>query len=211
MIKQIFTKKGNLDQLFVGLKRQVVTWLDLPTQVVTKINPPTEVLSGCLQVAIGQKNTPPNKPLTGHLKTAKIKYQPEFIREIKINDQITLSEGEALPIDQIVGEGDTVKVTGTSKGQGFAGVIKRHNFGGGPRTHGQSDRQRAPGSIGRGTTPGRVVKGKKMAGHMGHETISVQNLKIVKLDLENNKMAVSGPVPGIKNSLVTVTVIKKHA
>lgn len=202
MINQIFTIKGNSDAIYVGIKRQTVTWLHLPVQIVVNDAP--------FQVAIGQKNKKPNQALAGNLKTAKIQYQPQFIREVK-NAETDLKAGDVLPVDQIIAEGDLVKVTGTSKGKGFAGVVKRHHFAGGPRTHGQSDRLRAPGSIGRGTTPGRVVKGKKMAGHMGHETVSVRNLKIVALDLENKKIAVSGVVPGPKKGLITVTVIKKHA
>lgn len=101
--------------------------------------------------------------------------------------------------------GDIVSVTGVSKGKGFAGVVKRHNFRGGPKTHGQSDRLRAPGSIGQTTTPGRVYRGKKMAGRMGQDTVTVQNLKIVDLDSVNKKIFIAGLVPGAKHSQVTIT------
>lgn len=101
--------------------------------------------------------------------------------------------------------GDIVKVTGVSKGKGFAGVVKRHGFAGGPRTHGQSDRERAPGSIGQTTTPGRVSRGKRMAGRMGGETVTVTGLRI--LDISEKEMAVIGAVPGHRGSLVTVTKI----
>lgn len=92
--------------------------------------------------------------------------------------------------------GDMVAVTGTSKGKGFAGVVKRWHFKGGPKTHGQSDRQRAPGSIGATTTPGRVLKGKHMAGRMGGRTVTVKNLHVVSIDPEKKELVVSGPVPG---------------
>ena len=88
--------------------------------------------------------------------------------------------------------GELVDVTGTSKGKGFQGGVKRHGFGGGPKTHGQSDRQRAPGSIGSSATPGRVFKGMKMAGHMGNERVTVQNLEVVRVDPERNLLLVEG-------------------
>ena len=100
--------------------------------------------------------------------------------------------------------GDIIDVTGISKGKGFAGGVKRFHFKGGPRTHGQSDRERAPGSIGQTTTPGRVYKGKRMAGKMGHETVTVKNLMIV--DVLPDSILVKGVVPGIPDSLL---VIKK--
>ena len=93
-------------------------------------------------------------------------------------------------------QGERVDVVGTRKGKGFAGVMKRHDFRGGPKTHGQSDRWRAPGSIGSGTTPGRVMKGMRMAGHMGDERVTVQNLEIVRIDAERNLIAIRGRDPG---------------
>lgn len=115
-------------------------------------------------------------------------------------------EGEAYSVTQISApeaklseiykEGDEITLTGVSKGKGFAGVVRRHGFAGGPRTHGQSDRERAPGSIGSTTTPGRVLKGKRMAGRMGGERVTLKNLKIMKIDLEKNILFIKGPVPG---------------
>jgi large subunit ribosomal protein L3 len=106
--------------------------------------------------------------------------------------------------------GDIIDVIGTSKGKGFAGVMKRHNFKGGPRTHGQSDRARAPGSIGPGSTPGRVFKGTKMAGRMGNDRVSVQNLRVVSVDAERNLIMVKGAVPGpTKGSLIIRKAVKK--
>ena len=210
MLTTLFTTKGKMDQLYVDAKRQVVTWLNLPDQEVIGVHQPDQGKL-TLQVAIGKKNIQAKKPVAGQLKAAKLTYQPKWIKEIGLSEKVELQPGDVLPVDQIISAGDLIKVTSTSKGKGFAGVMKRHHFHGGPRTHGQSDRARAPGSISRGPTPVRVLKGKKMAGRMGNDTVSVRNLKIISLDQDNHQIAVSGPVPGATNSLVTVTVIKKHA
>ena len=95
-------------------------------------------------------------------------------------------------------------VIGISKGKGFAGVVKRHHFHGGPKTHGQSDRNRAPGAIGSTTTPGHVWKGMKMAGHMGDERVTAQNLEVHSADAARNILLIEGAVPGAKNSLVII-------
>jgi len=100
--------------------------------------------------------------------------------------------------------GDRVDVIGTSKGKGFAGVVKRHGFAGGPKTHGQSDRHRAPGAISSGTTPGRVLKGLRMAGHMGDERVTVKNLRVVSVDPDRNLLVVEGAVPGVRNGLLMI-------
>lgn len=136
----------------------------------------------------------------------------------KINQsQKFLSDGTRIPVtevgvsgkardllkaSEVLKPGDIVDVIGVSKGKGFAGVVKRHHFKGGPRTHGQSDRERAPGSIGQTTTPGRVYKGKRMAGRMGHERVTIKNLRVV--DVSDNFLLIKGLVPGPKNSLVMV-------
>ena len=99
-------------------------------------------------------------------------------------------------------EGDKVTVTGVSKGKGFQGGVKRHGFAGGPKTHGQSDRWRAPGSVGQTTTPGRVYKGKRMAGRMGNDTVTVKNLLVV--GVAEDHLIVKGVIPGARTSLVTV-------
>jgi large subunit ribosomal protein L3 len=106
-------------------------------------------------------------------------------------------------VDDVFTAGDLVDVTGISKGKGFAGHIKRHNFKRGPKTHG-SDHHRAPGSIGPGTTPGRVYKGMKMAGHMGHERVTVKKVRVVRTDPERNLLLVNGTLPGSRDSLILV-------
>ena len=111
--------------------------------------------------------------------------------------------GEILKAD-IFSEGDTVKVTGISKGKGFQGVVRRHGFGGGSKTHGQSDRQRAPGSIGASSYPSRVFKGQKMAGRQGNDKVSIRNLKIVKVIPESNLILIKGAIPGANSGLVQI-------
>lgn len=130
--------------------------------------------------------------------------QQNQIKEPQINlgDKVTVSIFES---------GDKVKVTGTTKGRGFAGVVKRWGFAGGPKTHGQSDRHRAPGSIGAGTTPGRVYKGKKMAGHMGNARLTVTGLEVIEVDEGKNILLVKGAVPGPKNGLLIVEKTGKVA
>lgn len=112
-----------------------------------------------------------------------------------------LKPGEEIKIEEFA-PGDKVTVVGTSKGKGFAGVVKRWGFAGGPRTHGQSDRLRAPGSIGAGTDPGRVLKGKKMGGRMGQDRVTLQNRTVI--EVKDNLVLLLGPVPGSKGDLVGI-------
>lgn len=145
------------------------------------------------------------KPLAGQLKKAGLDKKPRFLREFRLTDQnLELKPGEEITVAQVFQVGDSVTVTGTSKGKGFAGVVKRHGFAGGPRTHGQSDRERAPGSIGQTTTPGRVYKGKRMAGRMGNEQITVKGLTVVGIDQDRGILTVKGLVPGAKNGLLVI-------
>lgn len=142
-------------------------------------------------------------------KKAKIKNAPIFLREVRADDEVSLPEiGSLLKATEIFKPGDIVDITGISKGKGYAGVVKRHHFKGGPKTHGQSDRQRAPGSIGSTTTPGRVYKGKRMAGRMGHERVTVKNLQIVQVD--DSYILVKGLVPGGRNTLLTLKKVGEN-
>jgi len=125
----------------------------------------------------------------------------DVVEDMKIGDRVDVG---------IFIEGEFVDVTATSKGKGFAGVVKRHGFRGGPKTHGQSDRWRAPGSIGSGTTPGRVVKGMRMAGHLGNERVTVKNLQVLRVDQERNLVAVKGAVPGPRGGLVLLKKPGQH-
>jgi len=148
-----------------------------------------------------------NKPLIGHLKKAGVPML-KHLREFRVKDHSDLELGQVVSAD-IFEVGDLVDVVGTSKGKGFAGVVKRHHFAGGPKTHGQSDRHRAPGSIGAGTTPGRVFKGMRMAGRMGGQRVTVSNLEVVMVDKDRNLIAVKGAIPGAKNGLVEVKEARK--
>jgi large subunit ribosomal protein L3 len=141
-----------------------------------------------------------NKPQAGHLKNSKLS---RYLREVTTDDTSGFTVGQSIGVD-IFEAGEKVDVIGTSKGRGFAGVMKRWNFGGGPRTHGQSDRARAPGSIGGGTTPGKVYKGMKMGGHMGNRRITVKGLEIIEIDTERNLLMVKGGIPGAPNSLIQI-------
>ena len=148
-----------------------------------------------------------SKPQLGHL--AKNDIPPlRYLREFRVNDHEDLSEGQQLDVS-LFEAGDWVDVSGTSKGRGFAGVVKRHGFGGGPTTHGQSDRWRAPGAISSGSTPGRVFKGLRMAGRMGGEQVTVHNLEIVLVDPERNLIAVRGAVPGARGGLLIIREARK--
>jgi len=131
--------------------------------------------------------------LNGVLKMRGVRVAPD---ELKV--------GEDIKVERVLTEGDVVDVQGTSKGRGFAGAVKRHGFHGGARTHGQSDRMRAVGSIGAGTTPGRVLKGKRMPGHFGTDTITIKGLVVLHVDPQTQELWLSGPVPGSFNSLLTI-------
>ncbi len=165
---------------------------------------------GYLAVQLGFEEIPDkrlNKPLAGHLKKAGVPML-KHLREFRVKDHSDLELGQVISAD-IFEVGDFVDVVGTSKGKGFAGVVKRHHFAGGPKTHGQSDRHRAPGSIGAGTTPGRVFKGMRMAGRMGGQRVTVSNLEVVIVDKDRNLIAVKGAIPGAKNGLVEVKEARK--
>jgi large subunit ribosomal protein L3 len=141
-----------------------------------------------------------NKPMRGHLnRLGDLRY----LREFRVDDPSQHKVGDRIGAEMFQ-EGDYVDITGVSKGRGFAGGVKRHGFRGGPRTHGQSDRHRAPGSIGAGTDPGRVVKGKKMAGHMGTNQVTVKNLRVIQSDPARGILLIKGAVPGNEGALLRV-------
>jgi len=127
----------------------------------------------------------------------------QHLREFRLAEEEAPTIGDKVDVS-IFAPGDLVDVVATSKGKGFAGVVKRHHFRGGPKTHGQSDRHRAPGSIGATTTPGRVLKGMRMAGHMGARRVTVKNLRVVRAEPERNLLLLEGAVPGPKSALVVV-------
>lgn len=161
-----------------------------------------------IQLGFGQRKLKSiSKPVIGHLKAAykDEKKAAQFLHEVRLNKKPDMAVGDVIKLSDVFKKGDVVMVTGTSKGKGFAGGVKRWGFAGGPKTHGQSDRLRAPGSIGQGTTPGRVHKGKKMAGRMGGDTRTIKNLHVVEIDEENNTLSVSGPIPGAPDGFIKLT------
>jgi len=148
------------------------------------------------------KDSRASKPMMGMLKKNGITY---CVRQLHIVDGTTDKKaGDIIVPSDVLAVGDVVKVTGTSKGLGFAGVVKRHGFAGGPKTHGQSDRERAPGSIGNRTTPGRVFRNKRMAGRGGNKTVTVENLQVVAVNNDNGEVWVKGVVPGAINGTVSI-------
>ena len=157
-----------------------------------------------VQVGFGHRKRA-NKPAQGHLKGLG---PFGALREFRVDDVSAFEVGQTIDVSMFE-EGDTVDVAGRSRGMGFAGGVKRHHFHGGPKTHGQSDRHRAPGSVGAGTTPGRVFKGLRMAGHMGDERVTTQNLKVIRVDAERNMLFIRGAVPGVKDGLLVVSHARK--
>ena len=165
-----------------------------------------------LQVTLGERRTSLlNKPQVGHFSKAEVE-AGEGLWELRLNDDegADLETGAELKVDQFEA-GQMVDVTGTSKGKGFAGVVKRYNFAMQDATHGNSLSHRAPGSIGQCQTPGRVFKGKKMAGHMGDVRVTTQNLEVVSIDTERNLLLIKGAVPGAAGGQVSVRpAVKMH-
>ncbi len=168
-----------------------------------------------LQVGFGEKkakNTP--KPQQGHYKKAlkagghADEKMFRYTRELKKDDiDPSIALGHSFSVNDLLEEGDVVVVSGTTKGKGFQGVVKRHGFHGGPRSHGQKHTERSPGSIGGGLRT-RVPKGMKMAGRMGGNTVTVKNLKVLKIDTEKNLLYIGGAVPGRRGTLLEITVVK---
>lgn len=128
------------------------------------------------------------------------------LKEFRIEDVTLYKSGDAITVE-VLKDAKTVTITGTSKGKGFQGNVKRHGFAGGPASHG-SHQHREPGSVGARAKPGRIVRGKRMAGHMGNETVTVKGVPVMLIDTEKNLVAVKGPVPGARNSLV---ILKKES
>lgn len=138
----------------------------------------------------------------GHASKANLEHAPELLREFKVEGQDSLEVGQQLTVEQFKA-GDRIKVVGTTKGRGFQGVVKRHGFTGRPGSHGHP-KARNPGTLGPGTNPSRVIKGKKMPGHMGDVQHTVRNLRIEKIDAENNLIYIRGGVPGARHSVVLI-------
>ncbi|MEN8136840.1 MAG: 50S ribosomal protein L3 [Bacteroidota bacterium] len=171
--------------------------------VVTQVR--TEEVDGYVSVQLGfddakEKNV--SKALLGHFNKAGVSPKKKLVEFKGFDSEVKI--GDSIAVDHFV-EGEYVDVTGISKGKGFQGVVKRHGFRGvGDATHGQHNRLRAPGSIGAASYPARVFKGMRMAGQMGNEQVTVENLQVLKVDAEKNLLVVKGSVPGPKNAYLII-------
>lgn len=208
-MKGILGKKVGMTQLFDKNGVVVpVTVIEAGPCYVTQVK--TVDTDGYNAVQIGYSEVPERK-LTkgqkGHLASSGAP-NVRYLRELRYASAPNANPGDVLRAD-IFDEGELVDVTSTSKGKGFAGVVKRHGFRGGPKTHGQSDRQRAPGSRGAGTSPGHTFPGSKAPGQMGAHQVTVQNLQVALVDAERNLIAVKGAVPGPRNGVVFLRAAKK--
>lgn len=200
MSKFILAQKVGMTQIYQDDKAVPVTVIQAGPVVVTQVK--TKERDGYCAVQVGFSSKKKiSKALKGHLKDlGNFRWLKEFrvdeseINNYKVGDKIDVS---------VFQEGEKVKISGTSKSKGFQGVVKRHGFHGGPKTHGQKNRLRAPGSIGP-THPQHVVKGRKMAGRMGGERITLKNVKIVKIIPEKNAICIKGAVPGKRGELVEI-------
>jgi large subunit ribosomal protein L3 len=203
----IFGKKAKQTQAFLTDGTRIpVSVVEISANTVMAVKTQEKHGYTAIQVGFGIRKKP-GKTLLGMAKKANLTVAPSAMREVRVPaEEVMPSVGEVVSVDAVLKAGDIVKVSGISKGKGFAGVVKRHNFKGGPRTHGQSDRERAPGSIGQTTTPGRVYRGKRMAGRMGYEEVSITNLQIIAVtnDKGKNTVLVKGLIPGATNTVVRI-------
>ena len=201
-MKGILGRKVGMTEVFTTDGKLIpVTVIEVQPNVVTQIKTTEKDGYEAIQLgAFDKKEKVSNSPEKGHAKKANTSPK-RFLKEIRGIDTSSYTLGQVLEAD-VFSSGDTVDVTGTSKGKGFQGVIKRWNQSRGPETHGSTYHRRV-GSLGT-MRPMRVLKGKKLPGHMGNETITIQNLMIVDVDMENKCILVSGNVPGPKNSFVFI-------
>jgi large subunit ribosomal protein L3 len=191
---RVFTDEGN---------SVPVTVIEASPNRVTQVKNSDTDGYNSVQVTIGTRRANlVNKPVAGHYAKAGVE-AGEGLWELRMPEGEDVEAGAELKVDMFEA-GELVDVTGTSKGKGFAGAVKRHNFRMQDATHGNSLAHRAPGSIGQCQTPGRVFKGKKMAGHMGDERVTTQNLEVVRVDSERNLILIKGAVPGAAGGAVVV-------
>jgi large subunit ribosomal protein L3 len=190
---QIFDESGNIIP---------VTILKVGPCVVTQVK--TEAKDGYNAIQVGYSNVSSKsltQPQLGHLQKSNI--QPlKYLKEFRVSNDQEFEVGQVLKVDTL-SPGQLVNIQGKSIGKGFAGLQKRHNFTRGPMTHG-SKNHRSPGSIGMGTTPGRVLPGKKMSGQLGNKITTVQKLKVVQFNLEENILIIKGSVPGKPGNLLSI-------
>lgn len=204
MVKGIIGKKLGMTQLFDDKGNVVpVTVIEAGPCVVSQKKTVENDGYEAVQLGFGDmKANKVNKPMKGHFAKGDVAPK-KYLREFRLADISVLNVGDIVKADAFA-EGDKIDVVGTSKGKGTAGVIKRWNFSRLKETHGTGPVHRHAGSLGACSTPSRVFKGKKLAGHLGCERVTIQNLTVVKVDAENNIIAVKGAVPGPKGGIVTI-------
>ena len=199
----IVGEKVGMTQTWVDDKVVPVTVLRVEPMRIVQIK--TNETDGytALQVTYGHKNANKlTKPAAGHFEKAGVEPGKRLV-ELRLDSVDDFEVGQEVTVEQIAA-GAKVDVTGTSRGKGFAGVMKRHNFGGAPASHGAHKNHRKPGAIGQCAFPARVFKGMKMAGHMGHQQVTTQNLEVVQSDAERNLLLIKGSVPGPAGGVVIV-------
>jgi large subunit ribosomal protein L3 len=199
----IVGEKVGMTQTWVDDKVVPVTMLRVEPMRIVQIKTNERDGYTALQVTYGQKKANKlNKPQAGHFEKAGVEPGKRLV-ELRLDSVDGFEVGQEITVEQIAA-GTKVDVTATSRGKGFAGVMKRHNFKGAPASHGAHKNHRKPGAIGQCAFPARVFKGMRMAGHMGHEQVTTQNLEVVKSDLERNILLIKGSVPGPAGGVVIV-------
>ena len=204
MVKAIIGKKAGMTQIFDENGKVVpVTVIEAGPCVVVQKKTVQKDGYDAIQLGFGDvKERKLTKPELGHLKKAEVPAK-KHLKEFRLDDISAFNVGDVLKAD-VFAEGDKIDVTGTSKGKGFAGVIKRHGAGRTPSSHGGGPVHRHAGSMGSGTDPSRIFKGKMGAGQMGAEQVTIQNLDVVKVDANLNMIAVRGAIPGPKGGIVYI-------
>ncbi|MEJ6720434.1 50S ribosomal protein L3 [uncultured Ilumatobacter sp.] len=206
----IVGEKVGMTQTWVDDKVVPVTMLRVAPMRIVQIKTNERDGYTALQVTYGQKKANKlNKPQAGHFEKAGVEPGKRLV-ELRLDSVDGFEVGQEITVEQIAA-GTKVDVTATSRGKGFAGVMKRHNFKGAPASHGAHKNHRKPGAIGQCAFPARVFKGMRMAGHMGHEQVTTQNLEVVKSDVERNILLVKGSVPGPAGGVVIVRNAVKFA
>ena len=209
MKKAIIGRKVGMTQIFDEQGKVIpVTVIEAGPCVVAQVKSDETDGYNAIQLGFGDvKESKLNKPEKGHFTKSKLPLK-KHLREFRM-DSIEVKVGDELKAD-VFAKGDKVDIQGTSKGKGFQGVIKRHGQSRGPMGHG-SMYHRRPGSMGPTSTPGRVFKGKKLPGHMGRQTITIQNLDVVSVDMDKNVILVKGSVPGCKGAILKIKSAVKAA
>ncbi len=202
MINAIYGKKIGMTQVFEGDVVVPVTVIVAEPNAVCQVKTTATDGYEAVQLGFGSiKENKVNKPMAGHF--AKQGAEPvRYLREVRVADASEYTVGDKVTVEDFA-DVKKVDVTGTSKGKGFAGVMKRYGFGGGPGGHG-SHFHRVPGSIGQCATPSRVFKGVRLPGHMGCDTVTTKNIEVVRVDAEQNLILLKGSVPGGKNAIVRI-------